>query len=218
MTAPDEPTERRPAPAHTVRAATRDDQAAIAQAMAEAFWDDPVQEFLLPNPKDRHRRLQRLFAVLFRGHYFPVGSVWTTPERSGAAWWAPPGRATLPPAAVLRHSVPMLRSLGRYTPRALKILGAIEKAHPKERHWYLGILGTRPADQGKGIGSALLAPILRTCDEEGIPAYLESSKYSNLAFYRRHGFEVTGEIALPGGGPPVWPMWRDPDPGRLAER
>lgn len=74
------------------------------------------------------------------------------------------------------------------------------------------MLGTRTALQGKGIGSALLEPVLERCDAQGMPAYLESSKYSNIAFYNRHGFEVTGEIPLPLGGPVVWPMRRNPRP------
>jgi len=89
-------------------------------------------------------------------------------------------------------------------------LAKVEGAHPRHRpHYYLAILGTRPDHQGKGIGSALLRPVLAKCDEEGVGAYLESSKERNIAFYARHGFEVTGEIHLPKG-PTIWPMWRDP--------
>jgi hypothetical protein len=29
--------------------------------------------------------------------------------------------------------------------------------------------------------------------------------------YGRHGFEVTGELVIPGG-PRIWPMWREGRP------
>jgi ribosomal protein S18 acetylase RimI-like enzyme len=73
------------------------------------------------------------------------------------------------------------------------------------------VLGTAPEHQGKGLGSAMMAPVLHRCDDEGLPAYLESSKESNIAFYRRHGFEVVGEVVVPDG-PTLWPMWREPRP------
>jgi GNAT superfamily N-acetyltransferase len=69
------------------------------------------------------------------------------------------------------------------------------------------VLGTDPRYQGKGIGSALLAPVLEQCDAEGLPAYLESTKERNVPFYARHGFEVTESFRV-GGGPTVWGMWR----------
>jgi len=47
-------------------------------------------------------------------------------------------------------------------------------------------------------------------DAEHAPAYLESSKADNVPYYQRFGFEVTGEIVLPNGGPTLWPMWRAP--------
>ncbi|HXQ44672.1 MAG TPA: GNAT family N-acetyltransferase [Acidimicrobiales bacterium] len=192
--------------------ATADDLPGVADALADAFFDDPVMSWILREEQSRSRRLAQLFGVQLRGHFLPLETVWTTPDRAGAALWAPPGHAIVPPMAMLRHAPAMVRALGRHTLRALRTLTHVERLHPKEPHWYLGVLGTRTSAQGHGIGSALLVPVLERCDTDGIPAYLESSKEANIAFYRRHGFEVTGEIALPFGGPTVWPMWRDPRP------
>ena len=87
----------------------------------------------------------------------------------------------------------------------------IERSHPPAPHYYLAVLGTDPEAQGRGVGSALMRPVLDACDRDGIPAYLESSKERNIDFYARHGFRVTEEVRMPKG-PPVWPMWRDPRP------
>jgi ribosomal protein S18 acetylase RimI-like enzyme len=76
-------------------------------------------------------------------------------------------------------------------------------------HCYLAILGVDPEAQRRGLGSRLLRPVLARCDRERVPAYLESSKEANIAFYERHGFAVTDEVALPRG-PRLWLMWRRP--------
>jgi predicted N-acetyltransferase YhbS len=67
-----------------------------------------------------------------------------------------------------------------------------------------------PERQGKGLGGTLLRPALESLDAEGTPAYLESSSPRSRALYRRNGFEVTAELELPAGGPPLWLMWREP--------
>jgi len=101
--------------------------------------------------------------------------------------------------------------LGPALPRAFSALLQVEAAHPPGDHYYLAVLGTEQAAQGKGVGSSVLAPVLERCDREGYGAYLESSKETNIAFYNRHGFEVTRELPLlRGKGPSVWLMWRDP--------
>jgi GNAT superfamily N-acetyltransferase len=104
-----------------------------------------------------------------------------------------------------------VRLFGLRLGTAIALLNAVERIHPKEPHWYLAVLGTDPEHQGHGIGSAVMTPVLERCDEEGIGAYLESSKERNLAFYGRHGF-VAGEPVRLRGAPPLWPMWRDPRP------
>ena len=87
---------------------------------------------------------------------------------------------------------------------------SVERLHPSSpEHLYLATLGVRPPDQGRGLGSLLLAPGLELCDSNGLPAYLEASKEDNVPFYARHGFRVRREIKLPRG-PTMYAMWREP--------
>ncbi len=114
------------------------------------------------------------------------------------------------PIEGLRMMPGYLRSFGlRRAPALLKVQAAMEKAHPTDPHYHLAFIGTDPAFQGTGRGSATLTAMLERCDTEGLPAYLESSNPANEAFYMRHGFVVTEQIALPGDAPPVSAMWRD---------
>jgi len=53
-------------------------------------------------------------------------------------------------------------------------------------------------------------PVLSRCDRERRPAYLEASSTRSRDLYARHGFAVEEEIRLPGDGPPMWRMWREP--------
>jgi ribosomal protein S18 acetylase RimI-like enzyme len=79
--------------------------------------------------------------------------------------------------------------------------------HPAEPHWYLPMIGVDPAHQGRGYGSALLRHGLHQCDEDRVPAYLESSNPANVPLYARHGFVVLGTIQV-GASPPIFPMLR----------
>ena len=104
----------------------------------------------------------------------------------------------------------MLRSFRLRTPVVIKLLTAMEKAHPTGPHYYLEFLGTRRDEQGRGVGTATMQPMLERCDTEGVPAYLESSNPRNVPFYARHGFRETGVVEAPGGGPTLITMWREP--------
>jgi ribosomal protein S18 acetylase RimI-like enzyme len=202
--------------AAAVRLATSADVDQIAASLALAFDDDPVMAFLFPTPTSRVRRLTRFFRTGLVVQHLSRAACFTDGECAGAALWAPPGHWRMTIGQLLRGAPGLVTALGAKLPRALRALATVERAHPLTPHYYLAVLGTRPDRQGQGLGSAYLRPILSRCDDENLGAYLESSKESNIAFYRRHGFEVTGEIRLPDG-PIVWPMWRDPLPPRRQD-
>ncbi|MDQ3739817.1 MAG: GNAT family N-acetyltransferase, partial [Actinomycetota bacterium] len=102
-----------------------------------------------------------------------------------------------------------VRLVNRRAPLMAVGFARMERRHPRAPHFYLPTLGVAPEAQGRGLGSALLAPMLERCDVEGVGAYLESSKERNVAFYGRHGFRVVDEMTFPRG-PRLWLMWRDP--------
>ena len=134
----------------------------------------------------------------------------TTDEATAAVWLPPPGRWQLPLPQRLGLLPTLVRFLGLRTASIPGGLERMEARHPQDRaHWYLFILGTEQAAQRRGLGSALLAHMLARVDTDQMPAYLESSSERNLALYRRHGFEITSEVAIPGG-PTIWLMWREP--------
>ncbi len=64
--------------------------------------------------------------------------------------------------------------------------------------------------RGKGIGSALLAPLLAKADSEHMTCYLETETGMAIRFYRKHGFNVTDEIIIPGNAPVLYAMLREP--------
>lgn len=70
------------------------------------------------------------------------------------------------------------------------------------------MIGVVPDSKGKGHGSKLMKPMIDYADKYNYPIYLESSKYENLPFYKKHGFEVLGRVQPYSERPPFWPMLR----------
>jgi ribosomal protein S18 acetylase RimI-like enzyme len=184
---------------------------AVRATLGAAFESDPVWQYCIGTGRNMAARCGWLMGI-GAAESVRRGTVWMSPDGSSVAVWNAPshrfGAAAWRDAATAPIA---LWAAGRYARRGLRVGAAIRRAHPQSPpHWYLAMLGTHPAHQGRGLASALLEPVLDQCDDEGLPAYLESSKESNIPFYERHGFRVEGAIDLPPGCPPIWPMWRDP--------
>jgi GNAT superfamily N-acetyltransferase len=193
------------------RAATWADADSLAGTLARAFLDDPLLCHLLRDEATREEKLPPLFKLLFKLG-LPHGACDVTGGYEGAALWRPPNRWHIPIWQYLTNGAAFLGIFG--AGGAAHVMGAmdfIEQRHPHEPHWYLQAIGTDPDKQGKGYGGVLMRHRLAVVDAAGEPAYLESSKPSNIPIYQSFGFELTGEITLPNG-PTIYPMWRQPRP------
>lgn len=190
---------------------TIDDIDAVGRSLARAFETDPIWKFLTGDRFDDFAtRAAGFFAAEARNRLRHHGSL-VTGDGYASALWGPPNHWKTGLVDVARLAPSSLRLFGTKVVQALSVLEEVDKHHPTEPHWYLAFLGTDPVHQGKGLGSSVLRPVLDRCDHDEVPAYLESSKESNVPFYERHGFEVTGTVDLAKGkGPRMWLMWREP--------
>jgi GNAT superfamily N-acetyltransferase len=187
--------------------------AAVA-TLARAFHDDPLFNFLVPNLRSQSRALVTFMGSLLADAR-PFGEVWVArADRAiaGVAVWLPPGafpRGARREVAAYVREMPSVHRLGRRLPAALRLQSLLERKHHEvaEPHWYLSLLGTDPSLQRRGVGTALLGPVLARSAEQGLPAYLETQKEANVPWYRRHGFELVEQVQA-RGCPPMWTMAR----------
>ncbi|MGW4024945.1 GNAT family N-acetyltransferase [Streptomyces sp. NPDC005009] len=189
--------------------AKADDAQAVSRTLARAFDDDPMMRWFFPDDSSREAALGRYFTTLFTRQYVEHGVCERT--EGAAAFWVPPeGQAKAVPDA---ETVQELQDiLGARAPLFRDAVEAAAEHSPKESHWYLAVIGAAPATRGQGHGAALLRSGLAKADAAGLPVCLESSKPSNLPFYEHFGFTVHEELRLPGGGPVLWAMRREPSP------
>jgi len=191
-----------------IRKALNHELTAVSLTLARAFADDPVFGYCIPDTGRRSRALPAFFDLVAHT-VAPYDEIYTVGDSIGGAVWVPPDRPMIPEDAEENFEARLADIAGTDLDRIVAVTSLLEEHHPRQTCAYLWFLGVDPAMQGRGHGSALMAPVLRRCDAQRTPAYLEATTTRNRALYARHGFQVVTELTVPGG-PPMWPMWREP--------
>lgn len=187
---------------------------AVASLLARAFHDDPLMVYALPDAPRRERLLPMVIGwnVRYACHY---GEVYATSDLAGAAVWLTPGKTTMTLGRMLRAGLwqaplQVEWALLRRLAGVWDAVAALQRRHAPMAHWYLSQLGVAPLSQGRGLGSALLRPMLGRLDSHQQWCYLETAEASNLQFYRHLGFAVMDESRIGHGSVPLWALLREP--------
>lgn len=207
---------RAPAPPHAppgleLGALLPGERRAAVALLADAFRDNPLNLAVLGAASAERRRAAnahglRALLPLAERH----GCVQAA--RLGGALAAlliaaPPHGFPLPPPSLVARLRAAFGQGFEVAARWRRVYEALHAVHPGLPHWYLGTLGVAPALQRRGVGGALLAHWLRRVDAEAQPAYLETDRPENVAFYGRAGFREHGETRVLGTR--VWLLWRE---------
>lgn len=191
---------------------------AAAEMLARAFANGSLMAILAPDEATRPE-IARWFFESLVVYGLLYGDAFAAVEDDGdvqavAVWWAPENvepddeRAAESgladgPTVVGPDAWARLMELNRAT-------AALHREIAPDPHWYLALIGVNPDLHGQGIGGEVLAASLEFVDEEGYPAYLETSDERTVRFYERYGFKVAGEATVEALGVHLWGMRREP--------
>ena len=187
------------------------------EVMGRAFQDDQLLKYLVPDDAKRARLAPSFVGMVVR-YCSSYGEVHTTPTLKGVACWLRPNHSSPTFTGIVRTGLltEPLKFGWAGLRRFMDMVSYTEKVHKRAApgpHWYLWGLGVEPSKQGRGIGGALMLPILARAGADGLPCYLETQNEANVPFYRKHGFEVVSAGEVPKRGLRVWAMVRDPHSG-----
>lgn len=191
----------------------------VIRVCLEAFADEAVMAWVMPDSEDRHAYMRESFATSL-GDAVDIGAVILAVDHAGAAVaasiWVPTDAPSAIPATA--QHVPDTPQGSRRSDRGhvdpvqdrLETVEAATRTRtPQKAHMYLTAMATLPRYRGRGAGTVMLAAGLGGSHARGLPVYLEASTTDNRRLYARWGFEPLGDpIHLPDGGPTLQPMWR----------
>lgn len=187
-----------------VRVAGPLDERSAIKIIQMGFSTDPIARWVYPDA-ETYLSLFPEFIRAFAGGAIAAGSAYLTRDNGGAALWLPPGTEPNEEEVldVVRSTV-----VAELQKDVFDVMDQMGSFHPTEPHWYLPMIAVDPIRQGRGTGSTLMKFALERCDDDDLPAYLESSNPRNISLYQRFGFEIIGLIRS-GGSPPMFPMYRE---------
>ncbi len=190
---------------HEYRQLAPSDIEPMAQALANAFSEDPLVSFILPNAKTRVKTIAKFFRAMGRlniraGSAFGIGE-----PLQGVAVWSFPNKpeASVTPKDLLTFLPVLFSSYTIGVRKARAILGQIDanhKKHASEPHFYLDNLGVLASARGQGLSSKLIHPFLEMADSQRVIAYTDTVTKSNVPLYQHFGFELVEENRIADTG------------------
>ena len=182
--------------------AKEEDRTKVLQSIVIGFSTDPLGRWFWPDAATYLK--SGPFFGTFGGRSIDSDTAYITENYAGVALWMPP---EVEPDE--EKMIPIMEATvsGTILDEVFGVFEAMETYHPEDPCWYLPLIAVDPFYQGNGFGSQLMKHALARVDEDGLPAYLESSNPRNISLYERHGFKTMGEIQI-GSSPIVTPMIR----------
>ncbi|NPE06804.1 MAG: GNAT family N-acetyltransferase [Asgard group archaeon] len=193
----------------------RRDLKKAAKVLADAFYSDPLTQYMFPDDETRKEQSAHYFNFTV-SYGLKFGEIYApSPEIEGLAIWYLSDKYVMNMFKQLRaggmklylklkkDNISRMMPIGRFS-------SEMHNKYGNFKHWYLSPIGVAPEHQGKGFGSLLLRTMLNRIDIEKLPSLLETQNPTNVEIYKRFGYEVVTKEKIPNTEIPHWVMIRHP--------
>jgi len=182
--------------------------------LANSFYYYPMFRFNFPDPNKRTRYLPWYFRnILNCAHRY--GEIFTNADLTGVIFYLSPDHNQISLWEYVQNGfllTPLLMGFQNYQ-RSMDCEKYVEATRIRlmdsQPHYYLWSLAVDPTNKGKGIGSALINPVLEISDREKIPIYLETHDERNVFYYQKFDFFLE-RAKIPVHELSFWCMARKP--------
>ena len=205
-----------PAHLHGVTRLTSKDTDWAANILKQAFFTDPLLNYIYGDEIEKPGKLNWFFRVTFRLVALYCDCL-STAEQIGVLMMLPPDQANMTIDKMVRSGLwaaPFKMGWASFS-RMMTFMDFAEKEHKaatSSDHYYIMTVGVLPERQGAGIGKKLMVKALELVDANPMPCYLETQNQTNFPFYQRFGFDVVSDKEMPNGGLHNWGMLRPKNP------
>ena len=172
----------------------------VLSILQDSFDSNPSVNFVVKQDTKRSRRLRLLMEYsYFYCTYF--GKIYLSEEQNCCALIIEPHQKRTTVRTLLWDLKLALGCIGiGNIKHVLKRESVIKQHHPKEPFIHFWYLGVEPAEQGKGLGSAMIKKVLVDAVSQNKTVYLETSNPKNFPLYEKMGFEMLADLGNSGYG------------------
>ena len=186
-----------------------------SKVLADSFFNYPMFRFYFPDPGRRTRYLPWYFRNILNCAYH-YGEIFTTSDVNGVIFYLAPDHNQISLWEYVQNGflmTPLLMGFRNYQ-RSMDCEKYVEATRIRlmasQPHYYLWGLAVDPNSKGKGVGSALIEPIIELSVRDDLPIYLETHDERNVHYYQKFSFDLLEKAIIPVHGLSFWCMAREP--------
>ena len=178
-----------------MKKASLEDKSIVVNILSKSFINDPHMNWLLEESKNKNK-LKIIMGYVFE-ESVARGTVYINDDNTAAVLWNSEKKEAISFQYIYRNLSFLFRVGIRVTIRCLKTDKLIYDQYPKNsKYCQLYLIGVLPEEQGKGLASALMNPMIEDMRKKNISMHLETANPKNVKIYKKKGFTIFKTLQL----------------------